>query len=828
MLRKLLLIQLFLFVVYSVNAQVPSFSKEQMKQMKVDNLSDDQVRQLVAEMKKNNLSFDDIDTYAQQKGIPDVEATKLKERIKAMGLDKELTGNKAKTKQDSTKSEEREVDEEDDKGKDSTEPKLTKEEKEREKRRKRIFGAELFSNKNLTFEPNLRMATPPNYRLAANDELLIDVYGYSEVQHRLKVTPDGYIRIPNLGPVYVNGLTIEEAKNRITKQLATIYSGIKSGNTFVQISLGNIRSIRVLLIGEVEKPGSYTVPSLATVANALYVSGGPNENGSFRNIQVIRNGVPAATFDLYDFLANGDLTNNIVLQDQDIVKINPYKTRIELAGEVKRPAIFEAKENESLQRMIEFAGGYTDRAYTDVIRGYRVNNKEREVVNITADQLGNFKVKSGDNFVVDSILNRYSNRVTITGAVFHPGNYALEEGMTITDLLKRADGVREEASLTRGLIRRLQTDFTPAYINFNVQDAVAGKTNITLQKEDSVMIYSKLDLREEYEVRIEGEVNKPGYYAYGDSMHLEDLILLAGGLNDAASTQHIEVSRRIRNGVYSPQDTVKAIVQYFDINKDLSSNPSAQGFVLLPFDEVSIRRSPVYSTQANISIGGEVVYPGDYTINTRSERISDLIKRTGGLRPEAYAEGAVMLRKTFINEGDSLILANKLEVFINKLQDSADIARVKESVSRHEQLLGINLDQILKSPGSKYDLLLEEGDVIRVPKKLQTVQLFGEVYFPKKVRFDNGYTFRDYIHGAGGFTSQALKRRSYIVYPNGEVKNTKKVLFFNSYPKVKPGAEVYVPARKDRKGLTSGEAVGLASALASVALVIVTILNTVK
>ncbi|WP_291910789.1 SLBB domain-containing protein [Chitinophaga sp. CB10] len=828
MLRKLLLIQLFLFVVYSVNAQVPSFSKEQMRQMKVDNLSDDQVRQIVAEMKKSNLSFEDIDSYAQQKGIPDIEVSKLKDRIRTMGLDKELAGNPSKAQQAAAaKAEERTVDD-DDGPRDSGEPKLTKEEQEREKRRRRIFGAELFSNKNLTFEPNLRMATPPNYRLAANDELLIDVYGYSEVQHRLKVTPDGYIRIPNLGPVYVNGLTIEEAKNRITKQLATIYSGIKSGNTFVQISLGNIRSIRVLLIGEVEKPGSYTVPSLATVANALYVSGGPNENGSFRNIQVIRNGQPVVTFDLYDFLANGDLTNNIVLQDQDIVKINPYKTRIELAGEVKRPAVFEAKENESLKQMIDFAGGYTDRAYTDVIRGYRVNNKEREVVNITAEQLENFRVKSGDKYIVDSILNRFSNRVTISGAVFHPGNYALEEGMTITDLLKRADGVREEASLTRGLIRRLQADYTPAYINFNVQDAIAGKTNLTLQKEDSVMIYSKLELREEYEVRIDGEVNKPGYYPYGDSMHLEDLILLAGGLNDAASTQHIEVSRRIRNGVYNPQDTVKAIVQYFDINKDLSSNPDAQHFVLLPFDEVSIRRSPVYSTQANVSIGGEVVYPGDYTINTRSERISDLIKRTGGLRPEAYAEGAVMLRKTFINEGDSLILANKLEVFINKLQDSSDIARVKQAVSRHEQLLGINLDQIIKNPGSKYDLLLEEGDVIRVPKKLQTVQLFGEVYFPKKVRFDHGYSFRDYIHGAGGFTAQALKRRSYIVYANGEVKNTKKVLFFNSYPRVKPGAEIYVPTRKERKGLTGGEAIGIASGLASVALVIVTILNTVK
>ncbi|MFB6457681.1 SLBB domain-containing protein [Chitinophaga sp. Hz27] len=825
MFRKLLLIQLFLFIVYSANvsAQVSSMSKEQMKQMKVENLSDDQIRQLIAEMKKNNVGMDDIDGYAQQKGIPDIEVSKLKDRIRSMGLDKELS-QKQKSVGNQSNSNDRQINDE---SKDSsTEGKLTPEEQQREKLRKRIFGAELFSNKNLTFEPNLRMATPPNYRLAANDEIMIDVYGYSEVQHRLKVTPDGYINIPNIGPVYVNGLTMEEARNRITKQLSSIYSGIKSGNTFVQITLGSIRSIRVLLIGEVEKPGSYTIPSLATVANALYVSGGPNENGSFRNIQVIRNGAVVSTFDLYDFLSHGDLTQNIVLQDQDIVKVNPYKTRVELTGQVKRPAIFEAKENESLQQVLDYAGGFTDKAFTDVIRGYRINNKEREVVNIPADNIASFKLKSGDQFFIDSVLTRFSNRVTITGAVFHPGNYALEPNMQIADLIKRADGVKEDATMTRGLVRRLQADYTPAYINFNVQDAMAGRSTVTLQKEDSVIIYSKLDLREDYEVRIEGEVNKPGFFQYGDSMHLEDLILLAGGLRDAASTQRIEVARRIRNGVYNPQDSAKAIVQYYDINADLSA--SAKSFVLLPFDEITVRKSPVYSSQANVSIGGEVVYPGDYTINTKSERISDLIKRTGGLRPEAYAEGAVMLRKTFINEGDSLILANKLEVFINKLQDSADIARVRQAVNRHEQLLGINLDQIIKNPGSKYDLILEEGDIIRVPKKLQTVQLFGEIYFPKKVRFDKGYKFRDYIHGAGGFTSQALRRRSYIVYANGEVKNTKKVMFFNSYPKVKPGAEVYVPAKKGKRGLTSGEAVGLASGLASLALVIVTIINATK
>lgn len=834
MFRKLLLLQLFLFIGYCAVAQNPALSKEQIRQMKVDNLSDDQVRALVAEMKKNNIAFSDIDSYAQQKGIPDIEVSKLKSRIQQLGLDKELDqknqDKKSKDRDDENgtrkveddRTEERTTDKKD------KEKLKTREEREQEKKRKKIFGSELFNNKNLTFEPNLKMPTPPNYRLAADDEILIDVYGYSEVQHRLKVTPDGYIRIPNLGPVYVNGLTMEEAKNRITKQLATIYGGIRSGNTSVAISLGNIRSIRVLLIGEVVNPGSYTIPSLATVANALYVSGGPSENGSFRNIQVIRNGSVVTTFDLYDFLAHGDLTNNIVLQDQDIVKVNPYKTRVELMGEVKRQAIFEAKENESLQNIIDYAGGYTDLSFKDVIRAYRVNNKEREVVNVQASEVASFKLKSGDQFFIDSVLNRYSNRVTISGAVFHPGNYALEDNMTVKDLIKRADGVKETAALSRGLIRRLQADYTPSYINFNVQDALTGRSEVRLQKEDSVMIYSKFDLREEYEVRIDGEVNKPGYFNYADNMHLEDLIMMAGGLTDAASIQQVEISRRKRGGMYDPKDSTKAIVQRFDINADLSNNPEAKAFVLQPFDEIVVRRSPAYATQSNVLISGEVIYPGDYTINSRSERISDLINRAGGLRSEAYPEGAVMMRKTFINEGDSMLLANKLQVFYNKLQDSTDIVRVQAAVDKKEQLLGINLEQIMKHPGSKYDLLLEEGDIIKVPKKLQTVQLFGEIYFPKKVRYDGGYKFRDYIHGAGGFTAQALKRRSYIVYANGEVKNTKRVFIFNSYPKVKPGAEIYVPTRKERKGLTGGEAVGLASGLASVALVIVTILNTIN
>lgn len=814
--KKILLVQIFLLIGMCSFAQVPSLQKAQ--QMKVDDLSDEQVRQIVAEMKRNKVSLDQIDSYAQQKGIPGDQVLKLKDRIRTLNLEKEFTNSSAETpRQGDT---ERTVDNENTLSARNIQPKSPE-----DKRRMKIFGAELFSNQNLTFEPNLRIATPPNYRLAAGDELVIDVYGYSEVQHKLKVSPEGYIRIPYLGPVYVNGLTMDEATTRVTKQLATIYGGIKSGNTFVQMSLGTIRSIKVLLIGEIDRPGSYTLPSLATVANALYVSGGPNENGSFRDIHVIRNGVPLVHFDLYDFLTNGDLSNNIVLQDQDIVKVNPYKTRVELIGEVKRPAIFEAKDNESLQDILNFAGGYTDNSYKEVIRVNRVNKKEREVVNISADQVSSFKLRSGDKYYIDAILNRFTNRVSINGAVFHPGEYALEGNMTVADLIKKADGVKEEASLPRAVIFRLKEDFTPSGISFNVQDVLSGKQTLILQREDSVVIYSKLNLREDYKVKISGQVNSPGYFNYADSLHLEDLILMAGGLKDAASLQRVEVSRRIRGKAYSLQDSVISIVAQFDLATDLST---MAGYALQPFDEVVVRRSPSYSEQASVSIDGEVVYPGAYTINSKREKISDLMKRAGGLRPEAYAEGAVLLRKTFVNASDSTLLDSKLQVFYNKLEDSTDINKMQNVVSRKEQLLGINLQKILEQPGSKFDLFLEEGDIIKIPKKLQTVQLFGEVYFPKKVRFDNNIGFREYINGAGGFTNGALKRRSYVVYANGEVKSTRKVLFFNRYPKVKPGAEIYVPAKKEGRGLSGQEAIGITTGIASLALIIVTVLDKIK
>lgn len=822
--KKIFLVQIFLLIGLCTFAQVPSMPKSlQAQQMKVEDLSDEQIRQLVAEMKRNKVGLDQLDTYAQQKGIPPSEVSNLKDRIRALNLEKELTD--PKSQQPGKDESQRNIDNNMTYQSARDRQPLTAAERAYEDRRRKIFGADLFSNKNLTFEPNLRMATPPNYKLATGDEVVIDVYGYSEVQHKLKVSPEGYVRIPYLGPIYVNGLTMDEATKRISQQLSTIYGGIKSGNTFVQVSLGAIRTIRVLLIGEIEQPGSYSLPSLATVANALYVSGGPNLNGSFRDIQVIRNGQPLVRFDLYDFLTNGDLTNNIVLQDQDIVRVNAYKTRVELAGQVKRPAIFEVKEMETLQTVLDYAGGFTDLAYRDVIRASRINNKEREVVNISFAEVPSFRLRSGDKFTIDSVLSRYTNRVTITGAVFHPGEYALESNMTAADLITRADGLKEDASLTRAVIFRLKEDFTPSSMSFNVEDILSGRQKVTLQREDSVVIYSKLTLREDYLVKISGEVNKPGYFNYADSLQVGDLILMAEGLRDAATLKRIEVSRRIRGKEYSPSDSVTAIVAQFDLANDLSSLTS---FTLQPFDEVVVRKSPTYSEQASVSIDGEVVYPGSYTINTKREKISDLMKRAGGLRPEAYMEGAVLLRQTFVTPSDSALLDSKLQIFYNKLEDSTAIRKMENTVAQKEQLLGIDLGEIMKNPGSKFDLLLEEGDVIKVPKKLQTVQMLGEVYFPKKVRFDKNISFRDYIRSSGGFTNRALKRRSYVVYANGDVKSTQKVLFFNRYPKVKPGAEIYVPKKGERRGLSGQEAIGISTGIASLALIIITVLDRIK
>ncbi|WP_432713605.1 SLBB domain-containing protein, partial [Pedobacter sp.] len=568
----------------------------------------------------------------------------------------------------------------------------------------------LFKNSNITFEPNLRMATPKSYVIGPDDELLIDLSGDNEASYKLKVSPEGIIRIQYVGNISVGGLTIEQATSKIRSNLSGTYPSLRSGRTQVAINLGNIRSIKITMVGEVEKPGSYTLSSLSTVFNALNASGGPNLNGSFRKIQVIRNNRIVSTIDVYDFLLNGIQKNNIRLQDQDVINVPVYQSRVEMSGEVKRPALFEVLSTESLEDVLRFAGGFSNQAYTAKIKVLQNTNKERKISDVEAEQFATYGPLNGDKYIVETILDRFENRVEINGAVFRPGPFELEKGLTLKGLINKAEGLTEDAFLNRGYINRLNANNTLALISFDVAKVMAGTENdIVLQREDKVTISSLFDLRDEYKVSIQGEVRQPGTFGYADNMSLEDVIQMAGGLNEGATPNRIEVSRRIKNSDATSASARTAEV--FTVNIDQSLRIVDQNFKLMPFDVISIRSSEGYQVQKQVKLEGEVLYPGTYTITQKNERISDLITRAGGLTPLAYVEGASLKRPGAekVNPHDKNAINNREEEdkkFLNlkRAQESGvkDTAQAEvEQKLLQSDLVGIDLDKILKKPLSK-------------------------------------------------------------------------------------------------------------------------------
>jgi protein involved in polysaccharide export with SLBB domain len=808
------------FFGYSARAQTSQIpSNIDFSTVNVDDISDQQLTQLVQRAQASGFTVDDILQQAQAKGMSADNVAKLKDRLNALNIPSS-SGTGSQDKPSSTRSYN---------GK-TFPARDSSNQSWKDAYRRRIFGADLFMNTNLSFEPNLTIPTPSGYVLGAGDELLIDVFGYSEKSDKVRVTPDGFVNIPNIGPVLVSGLTIEEARIRITNRLGAIYGGIKGGNTHVQVQLGDIRSIKVIVTGEVVRPGSYTLPSLATIANALYVSGGPSENGSFRNITLVRDGAVIDTFDLYRFLSTGSLAGNMILRDQDIVKVNPYNKRVILEGQVKHPAIFEARDNETLQDIIDYAGGYTYRAYTGVIKATRITDKEKEVLTIPQTQVKAYALQSGDSLYVDSVLNRFTNKVSVDGPVFFPGSYAVRPGMTVNDVIKDAAGVKEDIFMNRGLIKRRRPDFTPEVVSFNVGDVLSGAVAVPVQAEDSIILYSKFGIRQPYFVYVTGEVNKPDSIPYLDGMRVEDAILLAGGFKDAASWKEIEVARRERSQEYDPQNKDLAIISKRTVPGNFDRGSDTGDFILAPFDRITVRRAPGYKEQGMARVDGDVVYPGEFVISSKSERLSNLIDKAGGLKLDAYAEGAMLLRKKKSDESEKYFEQNKQEVFkeANKGDDSVALGRLKSVRDVDYELVDINLEKALQLRGSKYDLLLQNGDIVRVPQQLQTVSLNGEVFYPKLVRYDARYRFKDFIYQAGGFTSDALKRRSYVVYPNGGVEGTRKFLFFNHFPKVKPGSEIYVPAKRRRPVTSTAEVLGLTSGFAALLGIIISIITITK
>jgi protein involved in polysaccharide export with SLBB domain len=807
-------VRLILFFCLSViwigsSAQQRNISMQNISEVKVDELSDDQIKQFIAEFKTAGYSINQVEQIAAQRKMPVSEVQKLRARIAQ--VESKSGSNSGNVSQDLGRS-----------YSEDAENATDKSENVFQVLEKKVFGAELFSNRNLTFEPNLKIATPTNYQLGPDDELIVDIYGYSEATHRLKVTPEGYIRIPLIGPVQVSGLSIEQARKKIISQLTTIYSGISSGNTSVNITLGSIRSIKVNILGEVNMPGSYTLSSLATVFNALYASGGPNKNGSFRNIKIIRAGKTVATVDVYEFLVKGEIKGNIRLMDQDIIKVSAYDNRIELSGEVKRPAYYEVAKNETLEDIVGYAGGFTDQAYKDRIKVTRNTNKERSVADVPNEMFGMFTPKSGDVYEIGKIIDRYENRVEIRGAVFRPGVYAIEDGLTLSKLIKKADGLKEDAFTSRAIVYRLKEDNSLEVINFDVNEVLSGKNDITLKREDLIEINSKMALKEAYVITVLGEVLRPGKYPFADKARVEDIIIAAGGLKENASRKKIEIARRFKTDGTTVGESAATIITY-EVDEELKNNKDV---FLMPYDIITIYSTPGYVEQKIVKIEGEVNYPGQYTIASKTERISDLVKRSGGITQFAFTNGAVLIRTKKLTEADKVIRQQKIDALVKQTKDTSRLQEIIENeVGNLTSIVGIDLAKILKNPNGKADLLLEDGDLISVPNTKQTVKISGEVLYPVRIPYKGLKSFRSYVRGSGGFTQRALKSRSYVVYANGSAKATKNFLVFRIHPKVLPGSEIIIPAREERKKLSAVEVVSMTASLTTLAVIVISLLK---
>jgi protein involved in polysaccharide export with SLBB domain len=793
---------------FSLSAQIFDLPAGEISNIKVDDISDAQIQQGMEKAKSSGLTQQQIEAAALAKGMPQSELTKLQQR-----MSKIQTNGTAKTEQsatDRTRTEEGVLKVGDTAPYDP---------------RNGIFGYSLFNSANLTFEPSVNIPTPVDYQLGPGDKVIVDIWGASQQNYQLTISPEGFVFIDNIGPVAVSGLTIENASTKLIGRLSSIYSGLKgpNPNTFAQLSMGNLRSIKVILLGEVNIPGSYTLNSLSTAFNALYLSGGPNINGSLRDIDIVRNNKVVSNLDVYDFLLKADKSIDLRLNDQDIIKVNPYVTRVNLSGEVKRPAVYELKASEKLSDLIRFAGGYTDKAYTFRLKVIRSSSRAKQFLDIPSTDFSTFTLQNGDNIVVEPILQAFENKVEIWGALTRPGEYSLEDSLSLLKLIKKADGLRGDAFLSHAVIYRTREDYTIEAIAIDLSEIIAGRSaDIQLKHEDIVNVPAISDLKQEYYFQIDGEVQRSGIFPYSYNTSLQDVIIMAGGLSESASLARIEIARRIKDNKAVTTSHKVADIYNFQISKDLKLSDSASLFKLEPFDRIFIRRSPGYEVQSIASIQGEVVFPGAYSISSKSERISDLVKRSGGLTPEAFPKGAKLVRILPSDEKE------RLKALANIRMQSNDTLLLDPYSTDKQQTIGIDLIKIMAQPGSKYDLLIQEGDILKIPVELETVRLSGALMYPIVVRYDKRYKFMDYVNNAGGFSDKAKPTKSYVLYANGSLDRTTSLFTIKNYPRIEPGAEIIVPEKPQKQKMTPGEALSFGSAMASVALVLVTLITTLN
>lgn len=695
-----------------------------------------------------------------------------------------------------------------------------------EKVKRKVFGRNIFNNKNLSFEPNMNIATPQNYRLGPGDAVFIDVYGASQKTIESTVSPDGYVTIEDYGPVQISGLTVSQANAKLRSTLGSRYSSSQ-----IKLTVGETRSIMVNVMGEVKAPGTYTLSAFATVFHALYMAGGTNDLGTLRNIKVYRNNRLVSVVDIYDYMLNGKLTGNVRLADNDVIVVGPYDCLVNITGKVKRPMWYEMKKNESVGSVLKYAGGFTGDAYTKSVRVIRKTGKEYSVYNVDEFDMSSFHISDEDSISVDSILPRFSNMVEIKGAVFRPGMYQVGDDInSVRTLIEHAEGLKEEAFTARAVMHRMKKDRTLEVVPVDVEGILSGKVaDVPMQPNDVLFIPTKQEMMEERTITIHGEVNYPGIYKYASNETLEDFVLQAGGLKNSASTVKVDVARRVTNPKALTNDSIIARTYTFSL-KDGFVIDGKPGFVLMPFDEVYVRKSPGFYKQQNITVDGEVMFSGTYTLSKKEQRLSDIIKAAGGINDRGYAAGATLVRRINESERKRLEAAKKmaLEQYetvaaeeaarTGQKMDLTNSERIKKFQIEDTYSVGIELDKALANPGSDADIVLREGDRIVVPQYTGTVKINGEVMYPNTVGYVKGKKASYYIDQAGGFSNKAKKRQSYIIYMNGTVAK----VAHNAKPM--PGCEIVVPAKATTK-MSIAETMTIGTSVASIATMIATLAN---
>ena len=774
--RSVILFVLFVIIAQTAHAQ-GFLAQKDLSQFKVEMLSDADISKIKERIQSSEFTIDQLKVQAMAKGLSAAEFEKLRTRLSATNNATNTIGNKLDNFSNNRSMQT---------GSDS----LSKTNTEQPNP---IFGSELFQTAG-SMASNANIATPLNYEVGPNDILKMVLYGIQEFATELKVSYEGSVTVQNVGVIRVAGLTIEAATDKIRQQMArTAYASLRTGESKLSVTLANIRTIHVTVIGA-KKSGTYDLSSLTTVFGALSLAGGPSPIGSYRNIELVRNNKVIRKVDLYRFILNGDQSDNIGLKDNDVIRIPAYENRVELNGQVKRPGIFELTGKENFQNILAYAGGFDEAAYTSNVKVIQKNGRELLVKDLGKEEFASYAPQGGDVYVVSKILNRYQNRVKLTGAVYRPDTYQLVEGMRVSDLIKKADGLKEDAYTGGAQLFRLKPNLVKEMVNIDLTKALAGdKTeNIYLQREDELYVSSVLDLRDSFNVKIFGEVHNPGKFTYADSMTAKDLITLAGGSTFAANKK-VEVARLYKQQDGKVNNTEIATLLTTELDANLNFTPGNSDIILQPYDVVSITKKIGFAENQIVTITGQVQFAGKYSLVTRVERVSDVLKRAGGLIGEAYAKGAFIKRESI-----------KADTVSQVMKDSLKKMGITYEAPSNVQNIALDINQILKNPGSYYDLVLADKDEIVIPKLDNKVTIRGGVLRPVTIAYYEGLTLDECISSAGGITENSRRNKAYVVYFNGRAKRTKMFGFFRVSPRIEPGSEVILPEGSKRKDALTG------------------------